>query len=61
MPTTKGFQCRGVTSWSDGKQGRILITTGDSHLTALDVRRASASAISCDKTLMGVIQLSLLD
>lgn len=35
-PTTKGFMHRGVAYWSDGREARILIATGDSRLIALD-------------------------
>ncbi len=37
-PTSKGFQHRGVTWWSDGDDARIFIATGDNRLIALDAR-----------------------
>ena len=33
---SRGFVHRGVAYWSDGKERRVLMTTGDSHLIALD-------------------------
>lgn len=37
-PANMGFVHRGVASWSDGKQRRIYIGTGDAQLIALDAR-----------------------
>ncbi len=37
-PTVKGFLHRGVAYWSDGRQARIFIVTGDSRLIALDAK-----------------------
>ncbi len=57
MPTTKGFQHRGVAYWSDGKQGRIMIATGDSKLIALDAKTGTRIASFGDN---GVVDLRVV-
>jgi quinoprotein glucose dehydrogenase len=37
-PQATGFVHRGVAYWTDGKEQRILMATGDSHLLALDAK-----------------------
>ena len=37
-PTNLGFLHRGVAYWTDGKEERILIGTGDAYLIALDAK-----------------------
>ena len=60
MPTTKGFQHRGVAYWSDGKQGRILIATGDSHLIALDAKTGKKLASFGDNGVVDLRTVGLL-
>ena len=35
-PTNLAYNTRGVAYWSDGRESRIFVATGDSHLWALD-------------------------
>src|SRR5262249_13087396 len=37
-PTNLGFVHRGVAHWTDGKEARVFIGTGDSQLIALDAK-----------------------
>jgi len=41
-PTNLGFLHRGVAYWSDGKEERIFIGTGDAHLIAIDAKTGKA-------------------
>ncbi|MEE2635944.1 MAG: pyrroloquinoline quinone-dependent dehydrogenase [Acidobacteriota bacterium] len=37
-PTNTGFNARGVAYWSDGRDARVFLPTGDAYLYALDAR-----------------------
>jgi quinoprotein glucose dehydrogenase len=41
-PTNLGFVHRGVTYWSDGRQERVFIATGDAYLWAVDAKTGKA-------------------
>lgn len=43
-PTNLGFLHRGVAYWTDGRQERIFIGTGDAYLFALDAKTGKAIA-----------------
>lgn len=43
-PTNLGFLHRGVAYWTDGKQERIFIGTGDAYLWAVDAKTGKAVA-----------------
>ncbi len=55
-PTNLGFVHRGVAHWTDGKQSRIYIGTGSSHLFALDAKTGQPCP---DFGTNGVIDLTL--
>src|SRR5262249_2602908 len=38
VPPNFGFTHRGVAYWTDGRESRILVGTGDAYLIALDAR-----------------------
>ncbi len=43
-PTNLGFLHRGVAYWTDGKQERVFIGTGDAHLVAVDAKTGQPAA-----------------
>ena len=43
-PANVGFQHRGVSYWTDGKEGRIFIATHDRRLIALDAKTGAPVA-----------------